>query len=380
MKVRKARAVFSSALAIVVLAATAQAAGASSLYWANYTGDSIGRSNLDGVDLDYSLISSPLLDGPDHLASDSNYLYWSSYETAQIGRSNLDGSGPEFDFIDLPAPSIYAGGVAVDSNYIYWTDYQTRIGRANLDGSEIDGNFITGQAAPYGLAVDSNYIYWGNTDGFIGRANLNGTGVDPSFLDREADGVAVNANHIYWTDYDDSLVGRANLNGTGVTPDLIETPVANGPDGIALSSNHLYWANYGSGDSIGRANLDGSDAANIIISDSLIGVTGLTVREGAASISRVRVTGPAKARKGKTVSYRIQVTNSGGDTATGVRAKISGRGVSVNTSVGSVAAGATRTITAKVKFRKTGTVKAKVAVTSANAGGRTVNKTVKVVR
>jgi hypothetical protein len=192
--------------------------------------------------------------------------------------------------------------------------------------------------------------------------------------------VAVNANHIYWTYYDGDSIGRANLNGTGADPEFITLPPEAGPDGIALSSNHVYWANYGSGDSIGRANLDGSDAANILISDSIFGVTGVTVRETIASISRVRVTGPAKARRGKSVSYRVAITNSGTAAATAVRAKISGRGVSVNTAVGPIAAGATKTVTVKAKFRKTGTVRAKVVVTSANGGTRTVNKTVKVVR
>ena len=380
MNVRKARVVFSSALAIMVLAATAQAAGASSLYWADFSGDSIGRSNLNGVNPDYAFISNPLLDGPDHLASDSNYLYWSAFETGQIGRSNLDGSEPDFGFIDLPAPSIHAGGVAVDSNYVYWSNYGDRIGRANLDGSDVDGEFITGQQTPYGVAVNSNYIYWGNTDGSIGRANLDGTDVDPAFIAQEADGVAVNASHIYWTDYESRKIGRAKLDGTGVDPSFLDSPGASGPDGIALSYRYLFWANYGPGGSISRANLDGTNAADIIAGDSLVEVSGVTVREDPASISRVTITGPAKVRKGKSVSYRIRVTNSGGLAATGVRARLSGRGVAANASLGQIAPGATKIVTLRAKFRKIGKVRVRTVVSSANAGGLTVNKTVKVVR
>ena len=99
-----------------------------------------------------------------------------------------------------------------------------------------------------------------------------------------------------------------------------------------------------------------------------------------ASISQVKVTGPAKARRGKTASYRVSITNSGNADATGVRARISGRGVSVNAPVGTIRAGVTRKTGVKVKFRKRGRVTAKVVVTSANAGSKTANKVVRVVR
>ena len=391
MKAGKVRVLISSALAVVALAATAQTAGASSLYWSEYPGDNVGRLTLDTYAIDWALLSNPIPPPAGHLATDSKHLYWVSFDAGLIGRSNLDGSEPDFDFIDVPDPSRYAAGIAVDSNYIYWSDYESRIGRARLDGGGVDGDFITGLARPYGLAVDSRHIYWGSSiedpNGAIGRADLDGENVDASFIEHNAAGVAVNSSHIYWTCWRSDLpgcnsIGRARLDRTEVDPQFLSGPPVNGPEGIALSSSDLYWANFGNrdGDSIARASLSGGGPEEIVVSDLLNGVAGVAVRESRASISTVRVTGPARAKKGKPVAYRVAITNAGDLSATGVRARISGRGVAVNAPVGAIPAGVTRTITVRTRFRQVGRVQARVAVTSTNAGGMTVIKTVRVVR
>ena len=62
----------------------------------------------------------------------------------------------------------------------------------------------------------------------------------------------------------------------------------------------------------------------------------------------------------------------------GVRLKVSGRGVSFNTSVGKIGAGKTKTVKVKVKSRKKGKVKATFKVNSKNGGSKTANKTIKV--
>jgi hypothetical protein len=45
-------------------------------------------------------------------------------------------------------------GVAVDGNSVYWTNtFSDTIGRANLDGTDINQRFITGAIQPGGIAV-----------------------------------------------------------------------------------------------------------------------------------------------------------------------------------------------------------------------------------
>jgi virginiamycin B lyase len=48
--------------------------------------------------------------------------------------------------------------VAVDSGHIYWTNSEVTgtIGRADLDGQNVNQNFITGAVTPDGVAVDPN--------------------------------------------------------------------------------------------------------------------------------------------------------------------------------------------------------------------------------
>src|ERR687886_753336 len=83
--------------------------------------------------------------------------------------------------------------------FVYWANSGTgTIGRANLDGTDVNQNFITGANAPAGVAVDGAHLYWTNftgTGGAIGRANLDGTGVDQSFITGASrpGGVAVDA-------------------------------------------------------------------------------------------------------------------------------------------------------------------------------------------
>jgi hypothetical protein len=123
---------------------------------------------------------------------------------------------------------------------VYWTNQgDDTIGRANLNGTEVKQNFITGAHTPYGVTVDRSHIYWTNFGSTtLGRANLDGTGVDQVFIagaDRPA-GVAVDSTHIYWANFGmgtNGTIGRANLDGGGERVDFITG--ARGPAGVALN-------------------------------------------------------------------------------------------------------------------------------------------------
>jgi len=58
-----------------------------------------------------------------------------------------------------PADTPY--GVTVDGQYIYWSNFGTNtLGRANVDGGEVNQSFITGASGPDGVVVDGEHIYW----------------------------------------------------------------------------------------------------------------------------------------------------------------------------------------------------------------------------
>ncbi len=57
---------------------------------------------------------------------------------------------------------------------------------------------------------------------------------------------------------------------------------------------------------------------------------------GKAKIKSVKVKGPSKAKRKKVATYKVKIKNSGAVTANGVRLKVSGKGVSFNTSAGKI--------------------------------------------
>lgn len=207
------------------------------------------------------------------------YIYWTDVY-GHIGRANLDGSGVDRNFIGRTGR---ACGIAVDAQHIYWggTGGGLAIGRANIDGSRPQSDFIAFESQsfattwPCGLAVGAEHVYWAAPLlGTIARANLDGSGVDTDFIHGDGwDGLAVDAAHIYWPDdfdqdFNGPTLARANLDGIVVDP----VPIADFDRGgdlnhgpIAVDDDHLYWKSLPCAvgepchHAIGRANLDGSD-------------------------------------------------------------------------------------------------------------------------
>jgi virginiamycin B lyase len=247
------------AAAIVAVSATflalAFAADAGAyLYWSNAASKAVGRSKLDGSEINPSFLSG--LGEVRAVAVGSSHVYWVNFTDGTIGRASLDGSGAIPNLIQVPGNPI---GIAADSAHIYWTNSNGLIGRANLDGSGVELSFIVTNNQPGGIAVDGSHIYWARFGGNIGRANLDGSDIKQDFVvpasPGSAGGIAIDGSHLYWTNRGTSpSISRANLDGSGVNESFIPTP--NHPLGLAVDGTHVYWAN--ESETIGRANLDGS--------------------------------------------------------------------------------------------------------------------------
>src|SRR5262249_31928868 len=113
-----------------------------------------------------------------------NFIYWTTNANKAVARAPIGGGTPELNFIPILTESDC--GVAVDDSHVYWSEGNgsfTDVGRANLDGTGIQRNFITGVYA-YGIAVTPQYVFWGTVlaDHSVGRANIDGTSPNEFFL------------------------------------------------------------------------------------------------------------------------------------------------------------------------------------------------------
>ena len=191
----------------------------------------------------------------------SRHVYWTnSTYPGTIGRADLDGQNVNQSFITGTASPF---GMAVDGSHVYWANFYGGIGRADLDGQNVNQSFITGYANPAGVAIDGSHIYWANVNSStIGRADLDGQNVNQNFITGLyfPNGVAVDGSHVYWANSlqsgrENTTIGRADLDGQNVNQSFITSPR---PYGVAVDGSHIYWANQ-RGDAIGRADLDGQN-------------------------------------------------------------------------------------------------------------------------
>ena len=182
------------------------AVDAKHVYWTAADPHVVARANLDGSGVDRSFITMSDYQGiyeRSGVAVDAHHVYWTQIEApngvSAIGRANLDGTNVERSFI----PDTFgATDVAVDAEHIYWTAPSLAggvVGRANLDGTGVERTFMTGLLNRMsGVAVDAEHLYGGQDTivgsgrytfvGSIGRANLDGTGMDQEFLGGPSEG------------------------------------------------------------------------------------------------------------------------------------------------------------------------------------------------
>jgi hypothetical protein len=261
-----AKRILSAALALLLVgtfAAPSQTSAQNSnnaathLFWSRTEQGTIARARLDGTEQNLNLISGL---GAGGISVLGNYIYWNT--GSAIAKSTLSGTSVDAAFISNVEGSIFVGGnlLATDA-YLYWNQGDTKIGRANIDGTGQNPDFITGIAGTDDIASDGTYVYWNEyQSNAIGRCKLDGTEVNHTFIDSamNSGGLTVTASHIYWTNYGTGSIGRANIDGTSKVQDFIPTGASSNPYGIVSDGTYVYWVD-GAQNVIGRANLDGSD-------------------------------------------------------------------------------------------------------------------------
>ena len=255
---------------------------------------SIARSSLDGSGKELTFLPADA----QGIATDSEYVYWANPKAGTIGRAKLNGEDKEDPFI-TPGPVEGVPSepqwVAVDGTHIYWTntgeqvtneggelepvDEKGTIGRAKLNGEEVEPAIVKGASNPLGIAVDSEHIYWANSGSIgkfrgIGRAKLDGSeAIQPWSVDTFGDplgfptngGVALDATYVYFsgpTTKDGGNIERIEKAEPKNFDSIYFVEKAGARfQGLAVQGPNIYWANTGNS-TIGRAKLNPTPAVS----------------------------------------------------------------------------------------------------------------------
>lgn len=216
---------------------------------------SVKRANLDGSDVT-TIVPAGGAYTPKQLELDSreNKLYWSDREGMRIQRVSTDGADLETLVSVASGPTArkdaanWCVGLALDTEhgFLYWTQkgpdngMQGSIRRARLELPEGETSatrsdievLFEGLPEPVDLELDvgAGYLYWSDRgDDTISRAPIEiptgksaATRADRQIIVRgvrEAIGVAldVDRGHVYYTGAVNGRVGRANLDGSAAT-------------------------------------------------------------------------------------------------------------------------------------------------------------------
>jgi DNA-binding beta-propeller fold protein YncE len=273
---------FAFALACGGLSVAAPATwAANSLYWANYSANTISFASLGNTGGGNLNTSGATVNGPSGVSFDptAGRIYWANANGNSISFANLDNSGGGGALNTTGATVSTPEELAVDraNGKVYWANYgNNTIAFANLDNSGGGGTLnTTGTtvSGPIGIAIDpsTNRIYWANfanntisfanLDDSGGGATLDTTGTTP----KSPFGVALDPvnGRIYWANQGGSTntgIGFANANDTGGGGTLNTTGAAVMlASGVAVdpAANKVYWANQMDGISFANADSSG---------------------------------------------------------------------------------------------------------------------------
>lgn len=288
-------------LAFVALLACASRAGAAeTVYWDNYSGNSVAFADITGSGGGLLNLSGATLQNPEGMAYDSatNRLFIASSGESNNGAivaANLDGSGASV-FSVPGVPVEVPEGIVVDpvNQTLYWANAKegaNSIGWARLDGSAGGTLNTTGTTVefPYKITVDpvNGRVYWVNTgkspftigyanaDNSGGGGTLDLSGATPPTSMR---GIVVDpaGNRLYWLNDNTETISYVSLSGGGGGTINLEGAPYDGPYGLALdpSISRLYWGNYSQGkealNAIGFAATTGGGFGGITPSSALV--------------------------------------------------------------------------------------------------------------
>jgi uncharacterized Ntn-hydrolase superfamily protein len=256
-------------------------ASAQTLFWVDSGDRAVHSATIDGSGA-RALLTLPSPSYLRSIAVDAVHrkIYFTDSGLKKVQRANIDGTATEDVATGLDTPV----GIDLDvpAGKLYFVDQGAKpaIFRANLDGSGKETIVSAGILHPYGLAVDragGRIFFVDNGTGIqaVLRAELDGSALTKLGITGVVDPIEIaldpQGGKVYWTEIGPPpRVRRANLDGTNAEDVITQARIStiSTPLGVAIDvlARKLYWVDGGNGtvDKIYRAELDGSDARPVV--------------------------------------------------------------------------------------------------------------------
>lgn len=202
----------------------------------------LSRAHIDGTSIEHLWLPSGIGELGHTVAVNATHVYW-----GQVGegilRAPIAGGVVERPWLATVSEIV---AVRVDAEYVYWADgTKLTIGRAKLDGSEVEPEWVKLTGFPRDLAIGPEYLYILENSKGLGRVKLDSTGLQEQWPNEPAESLVpgkamtLTGEYLYLTGTEE--ITRFNINTRVTNYVWMEYPPEYpGGFGIATDGTYLY--------------------------------------------------------------------------------------------------------------------------------------------
>jgi hypothetical protein len=173
------------------------------------------------------------------IAVDATSVFWPGPGDGSIMNVAIAGGTPSALVSGLNA----AGVVAVDDTNVYWDDFEGSIHSMPIGGGPVS-TIAEGHNPLSSMVVSGGYLFWTMSPKLgVARTPIGGGAVEIT-QDLGAEYLAIDSDHVYWTNHSGSIKKMSIGGGQVTTVISFEYPNADAPSAIAVDATRVYWGDW----------------------------------------------------------------------------------------------------------------------------------------